>query len=407
MVYPNSLKVILPGGAYASRRFVDWLMEPDIRRVQNLIDGARIDGARRDEEHGLNVNPLERPLSLQAMVSDESLTVDRIFEYLDDGHISSPEIHVIKDLLERPGIETLVQQRLNEFLSVKIDPMSPAQAWERQDLSDNCVPTLVSMIANQHGKFNTETYATLQGMIDEYRHVPFCVEVEGIVCCDPHSSLIGTPIEDVAGLFEANHIPVQMMKLKALSDLDALLLTGRSVCIVVDARHLWSEIFPDRISPDGDPLGHMIQIVAKTPGGDYIALDSGHDLGREIVYSGEKVLAAWQIGEFRTIVTEDTVPGWQENTEATQTVEPTETEDASVGADMADLSLMMHSSESFGIGEASDVEMEAAVLMNASDEEFAIFELDPQPPVVPDVHMTAPETLNTAETDGGADSGMF
>lgn len=369
MVYPNSLKVILPGGAYASRRFVDWLMEPDIRRVQNLIDGARIDGARRDEEHGLNVNPLERPLSLQAMVSDESLTVDRIFEYLDDGHISSPEIHVIKDLLERPGIETLVQQRLNEFLSVKIDPMSPAQAWERQDLSDNCVPTLV--------------------------------------CCDPHSSLIGTPIEDVAGLFEANHIPVQMMKLKALSDLDALLLTGRSVCIVVDARHLWSEIFPDRISPDGDPLGHMIQIVAKTPGGDYIALDSGHDLGREIVYSGEKVLAAWQIGEFRTIVTEDTVPGWQENTEATQTVEPTETEDASVGADMADLSLMMHSSESFGIGEASDVEMEAAVLMNASDEEFAIFELDPQPPVVPDVHMTAPETLNTAETDGGADSGMF
>ena len=306
MLHPNFFsKTVVPlAGAHLSRRLVDFWTEPELLRVQNLING----------ENGLNVRPFQMQtdqplLSLEAIISNDiDQIVSKIFRYLD-GKIDSTEIYKIKKLLEAHGVEEAVLQRL-DALSTEMHPISPGEAWEKQDLSDNCVPTLISVVSKQHGIYSDEGLATLRTLISEaWGHEPVCIDLGIFVKCADGSSEVGVTASKVEAAFEANSIPVSRIQVSSLDQLDALLESGRTVCLLLDARPLWAPL-SEKVAEFGAPMGHIVQVTGKTADGEgYIFIDTGHDLGREIVYSKAQLMKGWRLTDFAAIVTDNPVPG--------------------------------------------------------------------------------------------------
>ena len=399
-------KILIPAvGSHASRRFINRLTESESDRIQHLIDGYRLDA------HGFSVNPIpveHPPLPVESVESGTYDPIPLIARYMIDG-LDSADIRRIQKMIEDPKVESELTQSLEKINGFEFSAQTPSDAWEMQDLSDNGVPTLVSIISNQHGIFNTEKFATLRALLDgSYGHEPDCVEMVGIVVeCDNFSSYVGTNIDQIARVFELNRIPVETMFLSdnSLQELDALLLTGKSVCLVVDGRPLWAPLF-DHISEAGLPVLNVIQIVRKESDGDYIALDTTHELGREIVYTKAQILEAWETTEFRTFVTKNPVPGWKGNTEDTPTIEPTQNEvsDADTANpsvfDTLIASIEAAASEGEEVGEDM-ASIQAAMLTHTHTEDEAltmIFEPG-EHHTVPDVHITPEINPDDAEVE--------
>ena len=411
MLLPNPTKVLIPGaGSYASRRFIDWLTESESDRIQHLIDGYRLD------THGFSVNsiiPVEHPpLSVESTEPVIYDPIPIINWYMKDG-LDSTDIRQVQQMIEDPKVESEVKQWLESVNGIEIPPQTPSEAWERQDLTDNYVPTLASVVAKQHGISNSEGIATLRALLDgTFDHQPICSNL-GMLQCDNLSSDVGTNIDHVAKVFASNGVPVEEMHLsqRPLEQLDALLLTGKSVCLAVDGRPLWTPLF-DHIPETGLPISHVIQVVAKTDDGDYVVLDTRHTLGREIVYSKAQILEAWETTAFRTFVTKNPIPDWKANTEETPTIEPTQNEVSDV--DTANPSVFDALIESIETArnEGEDVDVgedmaaiRAAELMHTADGEELTTIFEPAEHAAPNVHIT-PETANTEAEAETVDFGV-